>query len=607
MQDRFTPPFSGELLAKYKKIRRELLADDPPFLDKRVAILGGSTTHGVRQALDLFLLHHGIRCEFYESEYAQYWQDAMFPNPALEDFHPDIIYIHTSSRNITRFPDLSHSPEAVDAMLEEEYGRFAAMWDRLAEAYACPVIQNNFEYPAWRLMGSRDAVDIHGRVNYVTRLNLKFAEYARTRRNFYLNDVNYLSALYGLDQWSDPFFWHMYKYAPALPAIPSLAHSVANIIKSLYGKNKKAFALDLDNTLWGGVVGDDGPENLQVGQETSLGQVYSEFQAYLKAHKQLGVILNVVSKNEPENAMAGLNRPDMTITPDDLIMVKANWEPKSQNLQDIARALSLLPESFVFVDDNPAEREIVRQQLPGTAVPELGEQPERFIRAIDRMGYFEVTDLSCDDASRSEMYRQNAARSRLESAFTDYGAYLRSLEMRAEIRPFSPMYFSRIAQLTNKSNQFNLTTRRFTQAEIQSMAEDGRYVTLYGRLADKFGDNGVVSVVIGEIKEDGLDVILWLMSCRVLKRDMEYAMMDALVRRCRALGIGTVRGYYLPTAKNGMVRDFYARQGFRKVSEAEDGSAVWRLELDGYEEKNHVIAIEPAEQEEKHHEQSGNF
>jgi FkbH-like protein len=598
MQDRFTPPFSGELLAKYKKIRRELLAGDTPFLDKRVAILGGSTTHSVRQALDLFLLHHGIRCAFYESEYNQYWQDAMFPNPALEDFHPDIIYLHTSNRNIARYPLLSDSPEAVDELLEEEYGRFEAMWDRLGETYACPVIQNNFEYPDWRLLGNRDASDVHGRVNFITRLNLRFARYAGTHKNFYLNDINYLSASFGLERWSDPFFWHMYKYALSLPAIPYLAQSVANIIKSLYGKNKKALALDLDNTLWGGVVGDDGPENLQVGQETPMGQVYSEFQSYLKAHKQLGVLLNVVSKNEPENALAGLSRPDMTITPDDLILLKANWEPKSQNLLDMSRELSLLPESFVFVDDNPAEREIVRQQVPGAAAPELGDRPEGFIRAIDRMGYFEVTELSADDAARTEMYRQNAARSRLESAFEDYGAYLRSLEMRGEIRPFAPLYYARIAQLTNKSNQFNLTTRRFTRAEIQAMAEDGRFVTLYGKLWDKFGDNGVVSVVIGERGEEGLDVRLWLMSCRVLKRDMEYAMMDCLVRRCRALGIRTIRGYYYPTAKNGMVRDFYAKQGFTRLSEAPDGSTVWRLETEGYEEKNHVIAVEPAEEEE---------
>ena len=595
MRDLFTPPFTNELLAKRKKIRRELLAGGTEFLDKRVAILGGSTTHDIRDALELFLLHYGIRCAFYESEYAQYWQDAMFPNPELEAFSPDLIYIHTSIRNISRWPELTDSPEAVNELLEEEYGRFAAMWQRLAETYGCPVIQNNFEYPYWRLLGNRDAGDCHGRVNFVTRLNLRLAEYAQGHRNFYLNDINYLSASYGLEAWSDPFYWHMYKYAVALPAVPYLAQSIANIIKSLYGKNKKAFALDLDNTLWGGVVGDDGPENLQVGQEASLGQAYSEFQAYLKAHQQLGVILNVVSKNEAENALAGLARPDMTLKADDFIMIKANWEPKSQNLVDIAHTLSLLPESFVFVDDNPAEREIVRQQVPGAAVPEIGEQPEHFIRTIDKMGYFEVTELSGDDQSRTEMYRQNAQRSRAEATFADYNEYLRSLEMRGEIRPFAPMYFSRIAQLTNKSNQFNLTTRRFTQAEIEAMAADESYITLYGRLEDKFGDNGVVSVAVGQAAGDCVDVILWLMSCRVLKRDMEFAMMDQLVRRCRERGARKIRGYYFPTAKNGMVRDFYAKQGFTEISRDEAGNTVWELNLDGYENQNHVISIQETE------------
>lgn len=588
----FNPPFGMELLTKRIKIRRELLAGPEEFMDKRIAILGGSTTHDIRDVLELFLLHHGIRAVFYESEYAQYWQDAMFPNPALEDFRPDIIYLHTTNRNILRYPELNDNADEVEALFQETFNGFTAMWGRLGEVYGCPLIQNNFEYPAWRLQGNREASDIHGRVHFITRLNLQFADYAQRHENFYINDLNYLAAHYGLERWADPFYWHMYKYALALPAIPYLAHSVANIIKSLYGKNKKAFALDLDNTLWGGVVGDDGAENLQVGQETSLGQAYSEFQDYLKAHKQLGVILNIISKNEAENALAGLRRPDMRLTPDDFIMIKANWEPKSQNLVDMAHTLSLTPDSFVFVDDNPAEREIVRQQVPNATVPELGDKPEYYIRAIDRMGYFEVTTLSADDTVRTEMYRQNAARSRVETAFSDYGEYLRSLEMRAEIGGFAPMYLSRIAQLTNKSNQFNLTTRRCTQAEIAAMAEDRRYITLYGKLSDKFGDNGVISVVIGEMQDGCLDIILWLMSCRVLKRDMEFAMMDALVDRCRARGIKKIVGYYYPTAKNGMVRDFYAVQGFQKLSKDAEGNTVWELDIStGYEKKNHVITV----------------
>ncbi len=585
-------PFDAEqILAKRKRIKRELLEQRTEWLNKRIALLGGSTITDIRNMLELFLLNQGINPTFYESEYAQYWQDAIFPNEKLAEFKPDIIFIHTSNRNITHFPLIADSADDIDKLLETEIGKFSVMWDRLRLNYDCPIIQNNFEYPFWRLLGNKDASDIHGRVNFITRLNLKFAEYAQSHGNFYINDINYLSASYGLEKWSDPFYWHMYKYALAVQAIPTLANSVANIIKSIYGRNKKAFALDLDNTLWGGIVGDDGAENLQVGQETSIGQVYSEFQEYIKAHKQIGVILNVVSKNDAENALAGLNRPDMTLKPDDFVMIKANWETKSQNIIDMAYTLSLLPESFVFVDDNPAEREIVRQQID-SAVPEIGQKPEYYISAIDKSGYFEVTTLSADDVERNEMYKQNAARSHAQVTFTDYGEYLTSLEMLAEIKPFSMLYMSRIAQLTNKSNQFNLTTKRYTQSEVEAAAGDINCITLYGKLTDKFGDNGVVAITIGQIDKDVCNIVLWLMSCRVLKRDMEFAMMDELVRLCKERDVKIIKGYYFVTAKNKMVADFYNIQGFTLDSEDDQGNKVYSLDITGeYSRKNKYIKI----------------
>lgn len=582
--------FPPDLLTKRKKYRRELLESGKAFTDIHVAILGGSTTHDVKDALELLLLREGIRCEFYESEYGQYWQDAMFPNQELTAFKPDVIYIHTSLRNIPRFPLLSDSAGDVDKLFEETYNHFAVMWSKIRDTYGCPIVQNNFEYPFWRLLGNRDAADIHGRVYFVTHLNLKIAEYAQAHDNFYINDINYLSAAYGLEAWSDPFYWYMYKYALAFPAIPRLAHSVANIIKSLYGKNKKAFALDLDNTLWGGIVGEDGVENLQIGQETSVGQMYSEFQEYIKSHKQLGVVLNIVSKNEPENALSGLDRPDMTLRADDFVMIKANWEPKSQNLADIARVLSLGEDAFVFVDDNPAEREIIRQQT-GAAVPEIGERPEHYICMIDKMGYFETTILSADDGAKTAMYQQNAARSRTEIEFSDYGEYLRSLEMTAEIKPFAPIYLSRIAQLTNKSNQFNLTTRRYTQADIAAASADPGLITLYGRLRDKFGDNGVVAVVIGKLEGNVCSIILWLMSCRVLRRDMEVAMMDEFVRYCKERGVKVIHGCYYPTAKNRIVADFYDKQGFTLDSEDKSGRKYYSLDVDKYQSGNHYIEV----------------
>lgn len=588
-------PYNGELLYQNKKkLKKQLLAqiDEKSCLHKKIAILGGSTTRDIKLMLELFLLNYGIKPEFYESEFNQYYQDAMFPNQELEEFAPDVIFLHTSFRNITQFPVLSDASEAVEELLQAEYCKYEKMWTRLAQVYHCVIIQNNFEYPYYRMMGNKDASDIHGKVNYITRLNLKFYEYAQQTANFYIHDINYLSAQYGLEAWSDPFYWHSYKYALCVPAIPDFAFSVAKIIKSVYGRNKKAFVLDLDNTLWGGIVGDDGVENLVLGHETSAGQVYCAFQEYLKSYKEFGILLNIDSKNDYDNAIAGLNHPAGVLRPDDFITIKANWEPKDRNLVQIAKELNLMPDSMVFVDDNPAEREIVRAQVPGAAVPDMPIEPAYYARTIDRSGFFEITSLSEDDTKRTAMYQENARRAREEAAFENYEDYLKALCMKAEIKPFAPVYMARIAQLTNKSNQFNLTTRRYSQAEIEKLAADGNYITLYGKLEDKFGDNGVISVVIGHQMGEILHIDLWIMSCRVLKRDMEYAMMDRLVEMAQEADISEIRGYYYPTAKNRMVKEFYSLQGFDKIEEDQQGNSQWSLQLtEGYQKKNHVIAV----------------
>ena len=584
-------PFDGQLLMRKRKTLRKELLLQKNLTEKHIAILGGSTTHDIREMLELFLLNYGIRPVFYESEYGQYWQDAVFENDELAAFKPDLIFIHTSNRNITKWPDVSDSESKISELLEAQFSHFRMMWETLERTYHCPIIQNNFEQPFFRLLGNRDVSDIHGRSNFVNQLNEKFYIYAQSREAFYIHDIQYLAADFGLSKWSDPFYWHMYKYCLSVEAIPAFAFSLANIVKAIYGKNRKAIALDLDNTLWGGIVGDDGVESLELGQETSMGQAYTEFQLYLQQLQKQGILLTVLSKNEKENALAGLQHPQMVLKPEDFITIKANWDPKSRNLLETAQELSLLPEAFVFADDNPAEREIIRQQVPGVGVPELS-RVEEYIPAIDRAGYFENVSLSKDDLRRNEMYRENAKRAELQNSFSDYNDYLLSLEMQAEIKPFEPMYMARIAQLTNKSNQFNLTTKRYTLEEIEQAASDENIITLYGKLRDRFGDNGVVSLVIGEIHGEELKIVLWLMSCRVLKRDMEFAMMDKLAETCSLKGIKYLKGYYYPTAKNSMVKDFYATQGFEKSSEDQEGNTVWTLDLsNGYEKKNQVIQI----------------
>lgn len=586
-------PFDPEQIIKRKKrIKKELLSADRAYIKKNVAILGGGTTDDIKNILELFLLNYGIQPQFYESEYNQYYQDAMFENPVLEEFRPDIIYICTSFRNLTALPQIQDTEEKVAELVRAEKDRFEGMWQRLERVYRCPVIQNNFEYPFYRLLGNMDGSDIHGYAHYVKRMNHEFDLYAQRHDNFFICDINYISASYGLDKWSDPFYWHMYKYALCVPAIPYLSFNVANIIKSIFGKNKKGIVLDLDNTLWGGVIGDDGVEHIAIGPEEAEGQAFSEFQRYLKQHKQLGIVLNVNSKNDYENAIAGFRHPNSILNEDDFIVIKANWETKDKNFREIADALNLLPESLVFVDDNPAERAIVAGTFPGVSAPEI-DKPEQYIRILDKSGFFESTGISGDDLKRNEMYKENAERVKLQASFENYRDYLLSLEMRGRIRAFEPMYLSRIAQLTNKSNQFNLTTRRYTAEQIEEIAENGDYITLYGKLEDRFGDNGVVSVVIGRVVGAECHIDLWLMSCRVLKRDMEFAMMDSLVEECGRRGVRSLRGYYYPTAKNKMVKDFYAGQGFTKLSEDQDGNSVWGFEINGsYLKKNNVIKME---------------
>lgn len=246
-------PFDADyIISKKKRIKKELLENTQGMIEKKIAILGGSTTNDIKLVTELFLLNNSIKPEFYESEYNQYYQDAMFQNERLLNFKPDVIYIHTTNRNIIDYPKMTDSKEDVERLIDNEMARYSAMWEHLKETYNCPIIQNNFDYPYYRLMGNRDAYDYHGRTYFINRLNERFAAYAGEHEGLYLLDLNYISADYGLKQWADPFYWHMYKYAVSVPAIPYLAFNLANIIKSLFGKNKKGFVLDLDNTLWGG-------------------------------------------------------------------------------------------------------------------------------------------------------------------------------------------------------------------------------------------------------------------------------------------------------------------------------------------------------------------
>ena len=562
--DLFAYPLdTGTILQKKRSLKRQLL-QTPGLVPKKVALLSGSTIGEVKNILEIFLLANGIQPTFWEGGYGLFYENLMFDDGSLAAFAPDVIYIHTSQHNIKSWPCQSDSDADVQAKLDAEFARFESA-AKAGLRFGCPVVLNNFDLPVYRVMGNREASDPRGKINFVRSLNCRLAQLAAATPNLYLNDRAWLQACHGMDAFSDQTAWYAYKYCCSIDCIPYLAQSVANIIKSLFGRNKKALALDLDNTLWGGIIGDDGPEGIVMGSETPAGMAYSEFQQYLKELGQLGILLNVDSKNEMANAEAGFARADSVLKKEDFVCFKANWEPKHLNLAAMAKEINILPESFVFVDDNPAEREIIRRELPGVSVPEM-TAPEEYLTTLDRAGYFEVTTLSEDDKKRAGMYKQNAQRAALEQSFGSYEDYLKSLDMVGEFGAFDAPHAERITQLINKTNQFNLTTRRYSAAQVESLLNNPNYITLYGRLIDKFGDNGLVTALIGQVQGDTLDIDLWIMSCRTFKRQLEQAMFDRLVEACAARGIRRIVGHYYPTAKNLLVRDFYATIGFELVS-----------------------------------------
>jgi len=589
-------PFDGkDIIRRRLALRKQLLADGCVRVKKRIAVLGGSTTNHIVSALELFLLNFGIEPEFYLSEYNKFYEDAVFGNPELDSFDPDVIYIHTTSRNLTMLPESpAETAETVEQKLNDQFAYFKQVWDSLKQHFSCPVIQNNFELPLFRRTGSYDGWSTAGHAAFIQRMNVMLSDYARSTRGLYIHDINYLSAVCGLANWHDAEAWYLYKYAMSTNVIPDLAYSLACIIKSIYGKNHKVIDLDLDNTLWGGVIGDDGQEGIEIGQETAIGQAFSEFQSFIKGYKDYGVLLAVCSKNDEENALLGLNHPCGVLKSTDFVSIKANWEPKDRNIAETAADLSLGLDSFVFIDDNPAECAIIEGQLPMVQTINLSTVHEAMYK-LTRSGFFEVTAVSDDDMHRSEMYAANAQRAAQLRSFESYEDYLLSLDMHAVICGFEPVYIQRITQLTNKSNQFNLTTRRYNEDEIQKVSTSPDHICICGRLLDKFGDNGIVSVVIGKCRDKELDIELWLMSCRVLKRDMELAMLDELVRRAKDKGITRINGFYYKTHKNSMVAELYSSFGFTLDKKLDNGDSEWHLDIEGYENKNKVIKIRDKE------------
>ena len=580
-----------QIMKKRRSLKKSLFAGKKEFAEKKIAILGGSTTSDIKDTLEVFLLDAGITPFFYESGYNSYYEESMFDNPSLSDFAPDIIYLHVTIENIKQKPLLTDSEDTIKSKIAAVFTEVQNICENLLVRYNASIIINNFAFPDVQYLGNIDSIDIHGYNRFVTKINQLIYDYARDNNRIFLNDICYLSARIGLDKWYDRDFWYSYKMAVSYECIPELAYNICKIIKASLGKSKKCLVLDLDNTLWGGTIGDDGMEGIKIGKETPSGEAYTAFQQYILGLKEKGVILAVCSKNDLQIAKEGFLHPDTVLKIDDFAAFEANWDEKYLNIIKIAEKINIGLDSVVFVDDNPVERMNVRTNLPEVAVPEInGDDVSSYVKILDQSGYFEQINVSEEDLKRTRSYHENAQRQELQKQFVSYDDFLRSLDMKAEIKPFSSIYMDRIAQLVNKTNQFNLTSKRYTLKELDDIACDPSYLTLYGRLKDKFGDNGLISVIIGRKSNDILHIELWLMSCRVIKRDMEKAMFDILLKTGKDSGIEKIIGHYYKTNRNAMVKDLYKNLGFCLADENIDGS-VWEYDLKENKRPEHHIHL----------------
>jgi FkbH-like protein len=555
------------------------------------ALAGDGTLSLLNAPIAGSAVRHDLRLTAIETEYGKAVQDALDPESDLRRAKPDFLIVACDRRGLG-LDRLRASAEEAHRWVDSAFATIRAIADGLRPSVKRAVLVQTIVPPADALFGSFDVASISSPYAQALALNAKLVAWA-AESGVVLLDVARLASSIGLERWDDPQQWHASKLPFSFDAVPLYADFVARTLAALAGKARKCLVLDLDNTLWGGVIGDDGVGGIVLGQGTARGEAFLAIQRMALDLRDRGVILAVCSKNEPDAARIPFREhSEMVLKEEHIATFQANWVDKAANLRAIAQALNIGLDALVFLDDNPAERAQVRQELPMVAVPELPASPALYPATLLAAGYFDATSFGDEDRTRAENYRADAGRALLEAGASNMSEYLTSLNMVCTIRPFDKEGRARTAQLINKSNQFNLTTRRYTEQEVAALEADGGTHTMQVQLVDRFGNNGMISVVIARKAPKVWTIDTWLMSCRVLGRRVEEAVLVSLAAAARKAGAKTLAGHYIPSAKNRMVADHYGKLGFRKVAENADG-AVWELAL-----ADHVAPVLPMQIEE---------
>lgn len=548
-----------------------------PLTPLTLGLVCNSTSDTLRAALIATAARHGFALTCVGTGYNQVVQDALSPDSALNAARPDIVLLALDHRALPLQP-MPGNEAASAQMIEAAFQHVDLVARAIRQNCGAVSIVQTLARPPETLFGSLDYRTAGTWRTLCEGFNRRLAD-SLDGSSTLLLDVAGIAETVGLASWHDPAMWNLAKLPFSDEALPLYADHVCRLIAAWRGKSRRCLILDLDNTVWGGVIGDDGLDNIRIAEGDAVGEAHRSVQAAALALRERGVVLAVSSKNDDEVARGPFrSHPEMLLREDHIAVFQANWQDKASNIAAIAGHLSLGLESMAFLDDNPAERALVREFAPQVCVPEPGDDPALYARALFASGAFEATLYSDEDRARAAFYQANAQRVALQQQAGDIEGYLRSLDMELTFRPFDAPGRARIAQLIGKSNQFNLTTRRYSESDVETFERAEDCLTLQVRLKDVFADNGMISVIIARLREGALEIDTWLMSCRVLGRKVETAVLQKLCSHALAIGAHTIVGEYRPTARNRMVADHYANFGFTLRERDAEGRAIWTLD-----------------------------
>jgi FkbH-like protein len=564
-----------ETLFQLSTLRRKALArqvprPDAPAKKVRLAIIGGYSFYPLRELLEHLGEMEGLPCELWWGEYDNYMAEIMDDTSGLYAFGPQAVLLMPPEHRCRYSGNLVDPREMQETEAGLIVGSLLDLVRKIHDKTQAEVLVSNFMLPARHDLGAYRSRTLGSDWSFRKRVNLELG--LRAPSYMHICDLEFLANRMGGTNARDERAWFESKQPCSAAMLLTLAREIVHLMAALRRAPKKVLVLDLDNTLWGGVVADDGIEGIEIGDTSPRGEAFKAFQKYIASLKERGVLLAVASKNDHAKAAEVFEKhPEMILRLDDFVSFKANWEPKSDNIRQMAAELNLGLDSFVFVDDNPAEIDIVRQFVPEASTIALGPDPAEYVSELQDCRFFEPRNITAEDVARTRQYQSETQRQAFAASVTDMDAYLGSLAMEGEVGDFTALDVPRLSQLINKSNQFNLTTRRRSEADLLALMQDPAYSCFSFRLKDRFGDHGLISVLIGRVSGEVMEIDTWLMSCRVLKRQVEEEALNELMRRAARLGCAKLEGVYLPTAKNGMVRDFYERMGFSLTHEDAGG------------------------------------